>query len=59
MGTDADDNFWPQGNGTSAVTANIIQHHLVMGVSHADAELYPKSSVIGKIPPEWRQIRGR
>ncbi len=55
--TDADDNFLPQGKSTSAMTANIVHHHFGYGVSHADAELYPKSSIIGKIPPEWRQIR--
>ena len=31
MGADADDNFWPQGMGTSAMTANIIQHRFGYG----------------------------
>jgi len=31
MGTDADDNFWPQSNGTSAMTTSIIPHHFGYG----------------------------
>jgi len=31
MGTDADDNFWPEGNGASAMTGTIIPHKFGYG----------------------------
>jgi hypothetical protein len=31
MGTNADDNFWPKGNGASAMTTSIIPHKFGYG----------------------------
>lgn len=42
MGTDADDNLWPQGKGTSAVTANIIQHQFGYGSVARRHRVIPK-----------------
>ncbi len=39
--------------------ANIVPINLVMGVSYADAELYPISRPTSRKPLERRQIRGR
>jgi len=40
------------------MTTDVIHHHLVMGVSHADAELCPNSCSEHEIPRELRQIGG-
>ena len=57
MGTDAGNDCWSEGKGSSAMTTDMIRHHLVMGASHADAELYPNLLTIVQILLERVQIR--
>lgn len=40
------------------MTTDVIRHHLVMGVSYADAELCPNSCSEHEIPGKLRQIGG-
>jgi len=40
------------------MTTDVIRHHLVMGVSHADAELCPNSCSEHEILGKLRQIGG-
>jgi hypothetical protein len=58
MGRDVDHNLLPQDKGTSAVIAKIVPINLIVSVSYADAELYPKSRPTSRKPLERRQIRG-